>query len=184
MATELEIMTHAKHYIDQMANGVNPLTGEPANESDIINNVRISRCLFYVSDVLRQVIEKGGLQKKAAVKKAPFALTAEQIAGYTYDKPLAVTAIAARLSALTDTDKMQNLSYKIIQTYMKTMGYLEERPAKQPGKTRPWPTEAGFSLGIFTEDRNGMSGPYTVILYNTDAQKFILEHLDEMLRNQ
>ena len=69
MATELEIMTHAKHYIDQMANGVNPLTGEPANESDIINNVRISRCLFYVSDVLRQVIEKGGLQKKAAVKK-------------------------------------------------------------------------------------------------------------------
>ena len=35
--------------------------GFPDNEDDVINNVRISRCLFYVSDVLRQVIENGGV---------------------------------------------------------------------------------------------------------------------------
>lgn len=54
--TELEIMQHAKEYLDKLAMGLDPLTGQEAPEEDIINNVRISRCLFYVSDVLRQVI--------------------------------------------------------------------------------------------------------------------------------
>ena len=46
MATELEIMIHAKGYLDKLANGVNPLTDEPLPETDVVNQVRISRCLF------------------------------------------------------------------------------------------------------------------------------------------
>ena len=58
--TELEIMQRAKMYVDKLANGINPLTDQPAPEGDTVNQVRISRCLFYVSDVLRRVIENGG----------------------------------------------------------------------------------------------------------------------------
>lgn len=54
--TELEKMQRAKMYIDRLANGINPIDDAPAADSDIINNVRISRCLFYVSDILGQVI--------------------------------------------------------------------------------------------------------------------------------
>ena len=57
--TELEKTKYAKSYVEQLANGVNPLTGSPIPEGDLLNNVRISRCLFYVADILRQVIEKG-----------------------------------------------------------------------------------------------------------------------------
>ena len=46
--TELETIAHAKKYLDEMANGKNPLTGEAVSETDLINNVRISRCLFFV----------------------------------------------------------------------------------------------------------------------------------------
>ena len=63
MATELEIMIHAKTYLDKLANGINPLTDEVLPETDVVNQVRISRCLFFVSDVLRQVIDKGGLRR-------------------------------------------------------------------------------------------------------------------------
>ena len=62
--TDLEIMQHAKEYLDKLAKGIDPLTGREVPEGEIINNVRISRCLFYVSDVLRQVIENGGIQVK------------------------------------------------------------------------------------------------------------------------
>ncbi|MBQ9008933.1 MAG: hypothetical protein IJ088_06345 [Clostridia bacterium] len=183
MATELEIMSHAKNYIDQMANGINPLTGQPVEESDLVNNVRISRCLFYVSDVLRQVIEKGGLQKKAAPRKPPFTLTDEQIAGYQqYDIPLPITAFTARINALTDTTHTQKLSFRAIQTYLKNQGYLEERPGKEPGKTQLWPTESGQALGIYTEDRNGSYGDYTVVLYDVNAQKYVIDHLAEIIR--
>ena len=78
--TELEIMQHAKDYLDKLAKGIDPLTGREVPEGEIINNVRISRCLFYVSDVLRQVIENGGIQVKAVKEseKTPFALSYEE----------------------------------------------------------------------------------------------------------
>ena len=41
--TEQEKLHHAKHYIDSLANGVNPLDGTPIPEQDIVNNVKISR---------------------------------------------------------------------------------------------------------------------------------------------
>jgi len=39
-----------------MANGINPITGELVSGNDTLNNIQISRCLFYVSGVLREVI--------------------------------------------------------------------------------------------------------------------------------
>ena len=45
----------AQDWIEKLANGINPLTSEPVNEEDIINNVHISRCLFFVSEMLGKV---------------------------------------------------------------------------------------------------------------------------------
>ena len=58
--TDLEVMKRAQMYIEKLANGVDPLTNRQVADNDIINNVRISRCLFYVSDVLKGVIASGG----------------------------------------------------------------------------------------------------------------------------
>ena len=69
--TEKEIIKHAKDYIDSLANGTNPLTGEPVNESDVVNNVRISRCLFYVSEILEKVLN-GERNILPRVKKSKF----------------------------------------------------------------------------------------------------------------
>lgn len=67
--TELETMQRAKMYIDKLAKGINPLDDSIVPEDGIINNVRLSRCLFYVSDVLRQVIENGGVTPPKKKKK-------------------------------------------------------------------------------------------------------------------
>jgi hypothetical protein len=53
--TELETIAHAKSYLEKMANGINPLTGEAVPETDLINQVRISRCLFFVSDICNNI---------------------------------------------------------------------------------------------------------------------------------
>ena len=42
----------AQDWIEKLANGINPLTSEPVKEDDIVNNVHISRCLFFVSETL------------------------------------------------------------------------------------------------------------------------------------
>lgn len=55
--TDQERLVYAKKYVEQMANGINPLNQQPIAEQDLLNNVHISRCLFFVSDVLQSVIE-------------------------------------------------------------------------------------------------------------------------------
>ncbi len=50
--TELEKIEYAKSFIDKLANGINPIDDTPVKDDDAINNVRLSRCFFFVSDVL------------------------------------------------------------------------------------------------------------------------------------
>ncbi len=73
--TELETLERAKMYIDKLANGINPLNDEPVKDDDIVNNIRISRCLFYVSNILKNVIERPTVvvarQKKKAFSLSP-----------------------------------------------------------------------------------------------------------------
>lgn len=62
--TELEKMIRAESYIRKMADGINPITGVNVADDDMVNNVRITRCLYYVSDILRQVIANNGVIEK------------------------------------------------------------------------------------------------------------------------
>lgn len=71
---ENEKLLKAKSYLDKLANGINPITNELASENDTINNIHISRCLFYVSDVLRNLIENNNNPQKRKTVKFPFLL--------------------------------------------------------------------------------------------------------------
>ena len=57
-------------YIDKLANGINPLDDSSIPEDDIVNNVRISRCFFFISDILNKVIENDGKYHKQNKNKA------------------------------------------------------------------------------------------------------------------
>ena len=76
--TEQEKLHHAKHYIDSLANGLNPLDGTPIPEQDIVNNVKISRCLFFVSDVLRKQLDGHEPKKVSEKDKKLFYITEEE----------------------------------------------------------------------------------------------------------
>ena len=67
--TELEKMQRAKMYIDKLANGIDPLTDNEMTDDRTLNNVRVSRCLFYVSEVLGKVIDNGGEVGRKSKKK-------------------------------------------------------------------------------------------------------------------
>lgn len=178
--TDLEIMQHAKEYLDKLARGIDPLTGREVPEGEIINNVRISRCLFYVSDVLRQVIENGGIQVKTvkSSEKAPFALSFENRARYSFgDWPVTVSVIAQRLNELVDLSTMQKLKTTSITAFLMQSDLLFEEESPNGSKNKR-PTEAGRSLGITTTVRNGQNGEYTAVIYSEEAQQFILDNLD------
>lgn len=180
MPTDLEIMIHAKGYLDKLANGVNPLTDEMLPETDVVNQVRISRCLFYVSDVLRQVIERGGLKKAPKAAMTPFALTAEQLARFQpSEQPTFISALAERLNALIEDEHMKRLHYRSIALFLEREGFLIQGTSGQ-GKMQRIPTDQGKALGITTEERTSQRGTYTAVLYDLNAQRYILAHMEEI----
>lgn len=181
MMTDLEVMQHARTYMEKLANGIDPITGREAAEEDIIQNVRLSRCFFYVADILRQLIEIGGIPQKGGNGKAPFMLPLEKRERYVFSSyPVTVSVIAQQLNSLADDPAAQKLKTTSITGFLLRSGLLESRTNDRGGKAR-LPTASGRELGITTEIRTGQNGEYTAVLYNTEAQRLILDNLDAII---
>lgn len=178
--TDKEIMQRAKQYIDKLANGINPLTDEPLRDEDIVNNVRISRCLFYVSGILDKVLQNPRMTERNNRKRA-FSISREQLEKYEYSQnPILISEIARRISSLPDDDNTRSLPATRITGWLVANGFLEER-VEPNGKTKKYVTSAGNDLGIFQEERNSSRGPYLATLYTIEAQHFIIDNIEAIL---
>ena len=176
--TELEKMERARLYLDKLANGIDPLTDRELPDDTLLNNVRLARCFFYASDVLRRVIENGGeVQAAKRPKKQSFSLTLEQLTDFCFSaSPISISDLVEKINAVIDTEKMKKLSTTAITNWLLEKGFLQE-VAREDGKKSRRPTEQGHAIGLSTEDRVTVRGSFTVVLYNSDAQAFILDHL-------
>lgn len=182
--TELEKIAYAKTFIDKLADGINPLDDSPIPEGDITNNVRLTRCFFYVSDILGRIIENEGINREYRIKeeKIPFEITTEQLVKYNFS-PFSVTVseISKQLTALCDNPKMKTLSAVQINSWLLFNGYLTEGVDPHTNKRRKLPTQKGIELGISTlEKQDSFNRPYITVVYNSNAQRFILSNLDEI----
>lgn len=181
---ELDKLKRAKMYIDKLADGINPLDDTRVGENDVVNQVRIVRCLNYVSDVLSQVIGKSEKPRKSGIRerdKEIFTITREQLDRFRYSNaPVTISEIVNRLSELVDRDRMKRFSSPTITGWLLESGLLYNR-INEKGNTHRLPTEAGKEIGIITELRQGQQGPYCAVLYSREAQQFILDNFEAIL---
>lgn len=181
--TELETIARAKMYIDKLANGINPLDDTAVAENDIVNNVRISRCLFFVSDTLRRVLENGGVGVTSRVKKNKFKITAEELEKFEFsDRPIPVSEITKRINDIADTENSTKLSHNTITSWLSEIGMLNEM-INTEGKKRKRPTAEGAELGIFVKEVTSQNGTFNVVFYNKSAQKFIVDNIPSVIEN-
>lgn len=178
---DLEVMIRAQQYVESLANGVDPLSGQSLPESDIVNNVRISRCLFYVSDVLKKVIDNGGEVQREKLKKsarADFALTTEQAAALKpQDDCIFLSKVAGMINAQIDEYTMKKLKSSTINEWLTQAGLLTEVIVN--GKTRKNPTTAGEEIGITLYNYRTPTGIMVKsCVYDPQAQQFIFDNID------
>ncbi len=176
--TELEKIEYAKGFIDKLAQGINPMTDEPVPEGELLNNVRISRCMFFVSDILRQVIENGGVTKTPKKKASkPFLLTPEQIDLYHPSPyPVSLSVVAKEITLLSDDPDMQKLSYYDIMDWLVSKGLINESIGKD-GKPLRLPSQAGEEAGIRVERRQTPYGDKEYVVYDRNAQQLIMDNI-------
>lgn len=181
--TELEKIAYAKGFIDKLANGINPIDDTQISENEVVNNIRISRCLFFVSDILRQVLEmrENALPKAKKTKSPDFFISTDQIQSYQYTKePITATAIARKISFLKQDENMKNLSYRQIEDFLLSLNLLcYNEDGARPHKI---PTAEGQKMGISVETRRTIYGrEYMATCYNAAAQEFIIDNIEAVL---
>lgn len=182
--TELEKIAYTKSFVDKLANGIDPTSDIPVRDDDVINNVRVSRCLYYVSELLQQIIANGGISSAPPQKKASkqaFTLSEEERAAIApSSRPITVSEIADKLNAAVDGEKTSRISSSWISSYLVDLGLLTVT-VRADGKNSKMPTEHGLAAGIRTEERQGINGTYSVVLYNSDIQELIFDNVDAIV---
>ena len=178
--TELETMQRAKMYLDKLAQGIDPITNQEIPEDSTLNNVRLARCFFYVSDVLGQVIANGGVIG-GKTKQQTFTISAEQLARIRVSQePVRVTQLIKMIGAVASDPRMKKLRTTVITDWLLEKGFMEKQTGLD-GKSIRVPNQSGLMLGLSTQVRQGQYGEYQAVLYNAAAQQFVLDHLPEML---
>ena len=131
--TEIEKIAYAKTFIDKLANGINPLDDTPIPESDITNNVRLSRCFSYVSEILQQTIDiKNKNERK--LTRVPFSITSAELSSIKYSKkPISLTSLRKKINLAVDLDakNMSPLQYRQVIQWLLNIGMLDKRKFAQ-----------------------------------------------------
>ncbi len=185
--TEKEKLQLAKKYIDYLARGFNPLDESPISNDDVVRNVRISKCLLYVSEVLEEVIDKGINDSKPYFKKEKkptkeeFSISYEDRERFVFSaRPLTVSEIAKGISEIIDADNIKPLKATVINEWLLQNGFLYEEVRN--GKSHKLVTEEGKSIGINEVEMISQSGiPYKRLTHSIESQQFIIDNLDSII---
>ena len=179
---EKRLVEHANDYIKQMAKGINPLTGETVSDSDLINNIKISRCLFYVSEILDRytnIIDSGSKRKR----RSKFNAQNSDFINFNYStEPIYISILAKKINEHFNKDEMRKLSANSISNWLVSKGILESY-TREDGKTSKKPTALGENLGIKSIEKQGQNGTYMINVYDINAQRFIVENIEDICKS-
>jgi hypothetical protein len=181
MITELDKLNRAKEYLDKLAEGLDPFTGGELAEDTVLNNVRLSRCFFYVSDVLRQVIANGGRVGRPQGPQKPFSITGEELARVNIsDTPVSVSIFVKSVNDTVADTGRKRLSAVTVTNWLVKEGYLKAEET-EPGKHKKVLTDRSASIGMSSETRESMRGTFEIMLYGPKAQRFLLDNMKNIL---
>lgn len=184
--TEIEKIQYAKSFIDKLAIGINPLDDSVIRDDDIVNHVRISRCFFYVSKLLDQIIENGGVQKKEkkslGAKKKLFITPEARKELHPFSEARYQTDLITFMNSLLDPSSLKFKRPVLIQ-WLENLGLIV--PVLLPeGKTVRRATEEGIVIGLYNQIKEGKAGTYEVLLFSPKAQQFVFDHIDNLIAFQ
>ena len=178
--TELEIMQRAKMYMEKLAQGIDPISDQEIPEDSVLNNVRLARCFFYVSGVLDQVIANGG--KVASSPKNDFYITEEELRRVNpSQESIRITQFVELIMSVINDPDRKRLKTTTITDWLIEKGFMTKQPAAD-GKAKRLPTAMGEQIGLTVKLREGQYGTYQAVCYSEDAQRFLLDHLQEILQ--
>ena len=115
------------------------------------------------------------------IPQVTFSLSQAQLTNFEFSEtPLSISQIASMISALNLESSQVGLKASDLVDWLVHLGLL--RTVEHGGKNYKLPTDAGKQIGILVEARHGLKGDYYIALYNTDAQRFIINNIHGLIK--
>ncbi len=148
--TELEIMKRAKSYIDQLARGIDPISGDEVPDDSVLNQERLFKCFTYVSGKLEESINIEA-KKQAPKSNKKFIITQEQIQQVPVsDEPITINPFCEIITDIVGNTERKPLGGTIVTEWLEEQGYLQSIK-KERGGIKRIATEKGNGIGIVTQ---------------------------------
>ena len=125
-------------------------------------------------DVIRLYVPKKG-------GKMPFLISEEQLKDFAFsDEAIYCSEIVRRVNALVDDPERRKLQTKDVTNWLVSVRLLEV--VKMNDRVLKLPTEEGMALGMLRQYQENENGDYYLVLYERQAQAYIIDHMREIVR--
>ena len=167
---DFETLQNLQYVIENLANGINVFTGEFAEETDIINDVKIARALFTTNEVLKELLEQQKPKRPKKHRKPMFVYNEELIKKVVIaPQPISLSEIARNIVAAYNNEC--KLTYNNIAEILCAEGILVENKSDTP-KLRA--SDKAKDFGIWSEIVYHANGARLQTFYNSEGQVFVL----------
>lgn len=178
---ELSKVRKASEYLNQLSNGISPLTGR-ALTPDEINAQPIKNCLRFSALILDKVHVNGGVYY-GDMRKSFFVTDGEMAKIGISDEPAGISDIVKRINAAIDTYEVRELKLHMITSGLIRLGYLAE--TEYNGKRIKTPTKKGSDAGISSLESTSAKGVrYMKNVFNSSVQRYIAENINLIVKEE
>lgn len=167
-------------YVDRIANGFNPVNNRLVENDSVLNNPNVIRCMYFIKDVLKEVQKNGGvIGKKVKVQKDPFDF--QILDKFTYIEDKSITKLLRQIEEYVENPNMEHINCRKITTWLKENNYIVRDKIEQLGIVGSIVTDKGKNIGMYNEVKTINDRTYLAVIYDKNAQEFIVRHLKDIL---
>lgn len=180
MHNEFEKIEKAKNVLQKIAKGIDPLSGEIIEKDSFLNDARIIRCFYFVTEILDNVLN--GIYNNR--KLSSFIITAEQKSRVIFpDGKIGVNEFSKCINACIDLSKSKKLNGVELNKWLKKSGILSEINTVN-GKTRTVTNDTSAQYGFENVKRMYNDVEYDMVVINDKGKKYLLDNIESIMESK
>ena len=177
---DLTKLNVAIRYVERIADGCNPVNNIPLEETDVLNNPNIIRCMYFIKEVLEEVRRNDGVISGRKAKAEAMPLPIEILDEFEYQEDKSITHVLKQIFEPIADSNVKKISAVKVNALLLEDGYLAEEENPGTGKTRKVVTPQGKELGIYMLEREYNGRVYEAVMYNKNAQEYVVERIRKL----
>ncbi len=177
MHSEIEKIEKSIAVLEKIARGVDPLSGEILRENSFLNDPKIIRCFYFVTEVLKNVSQGAYSNPKAT----EFVITGEQKKRVEFPEgKIGVNEFSKRVNECLDLCFSKRLTGVELNRRLKKLGVLSEEKTEN-GKTRTIVNDNSGKYGFEMEKRAYNGVEYEAVVMNDSGKKYLLDNIEAIM---